>query len=218
VEGPNKLQWCPGLQTVPSLAKSKVVSDIAVDELRIYQDGLMTDAIKVAGGKKTVVLNAKRLPGARWVAFLGRSTAGLYSQPVTFDAGPNASPRRHVRLISIGIDHYVNLESKYQLRYAGRDAANFAKAVRDKAGVEIITEWAPADTEATRAMIIDKVSQTIAAAEPSDTIIIFIAGHGVTERKEYYLATSATRLEFGGVPMVRIHLPPARSHVRTRLY
>jgi uncharacterized caspase-like protein len=45
-------------------------------------------------------------------------------------------------------------------------------------------------------MIIEKVSQAIAAAEPNDTIIIFIAGHGVqTERKEYYLATSATRLE-----------------------
>jgi Caspase domain len=176
--------------------KVEVVDDIAVDELRIYQDGLMTDAIKVPAGEKTIEFNAKRLPEARWVAFLARSAAGLYGQAVTFDAGPSASPRRRVRLISIGIDHYVNLEVKYQLRYAGRDAANFARAVRDKAGVEIITEWVPADSEATREMIIAKLSQTIAAAEPSDTIIIFIAGHGVqTEHKEYYLATSATRLE-----------------------
>jgi hypothetical protein len=198
---PPIVNFPPQITVVPQFTDSsiagkvEVVSDIAVDELRIYQDGLMTDAIKVPVAEKTVALNAKRLPGARWVAFLGRSAAGLYGRPVTFDAGPNASPRRHVRLISIGIDHYVNLESKYQLRYAGRDAANFAKAVRDKAGIEITTEWVPADTEATRAMIIEKLSQTISAAAPSDTIIIFIAGHGVTERKEYYLATSTTRLE-----------------------
>jgi len=93
-------------------------------------------------------------------------------------------------------ERYLNLGVKRQLPYAGRDAAKFAKAVRDKAGVEILTEWVLADIEASRELIIPKLSQTVAAAEQSDTIIIFIAGRGMQiKHKEYYLATSTTRLE-----------------------
>ena len=57
-------------------AKIEVLGDDPVEEIRVYQDGLMTDAIKVAGDAKTIDVNAKRLPGARWVAFLARGPSG----------------------------------------------------------------------------------------------------------------------------------------------
>ncbi|MGH6837047.1 MAG: PAN domain-containing protein, partial [Methylocella sp.] len=87
-------------------AKIQVSGDDPVEEVRVYQDGLMTDAIKVASDAKTVDVSAKRLPGARWVAFLARGPSGLYSQPSTFDAGPGAAARRRVHIVSIGVDHY----------------------------------------------------------------------------------------------------------------
>ena len=47
----------------------------------------MTNVIPVAGNAKAVDVSAKRLPGARWAAFLARGPSGLFAQPVTFDAG-----------------------------------------------------------------------------------------------------------------------------------
>ena len=187
-------------------------------ELRIYQDGLMTDTINVLGGVQTLDFNIKRLPGARWIAFLGRSVSGLYSQPITFDAGPDALRGRSVRLISIGIDHYVNLEMKKQLKYAGRDASNFAQAVRNKAGVEIVNEWVPPKSEATPEMIIEKLSEAVSSASRSETLILFIAGHGVqTTQHKYYLATRATRLddiEHTALPWDDVSRLLARAHSR----
>ena len=42
-------------------AKINLFGDDPVEEIRVYQDGLMTDAIKVAGDAKTIDVNAKRL-------------------------------------------------------------------------------------------------------------------------------------------------------------
>ncbi|HEY8031556.1 MAG TPA: caspase family protein [Methylocella sp.] len=176
-------------------AKINVLGDDPVEEVRVYQDGLMTGAIPVAAGAKTIDVNAKRLPGARWVAFLARGPSGLYSQPATFDAGPGAAPRRRVHLISIGIDHYDDATIQ-QLRFAGSDAARFVKALQDKAGssVEIVSQTLLRNADASREAILTKLNETIAKADPGDSILLFIAGHGIqTADKNYYLATSATR-------------------------
>ena len=178
-------------------AKINLFGDDPVEEIRVYQDGLMTDAIKVAGDAKTIDVNAKRLPGARWVAFLARGPSGLYSQPATFDAGLGASPRRRVRLISIGIDHYDDSRIR-QLNFAGSDAARFAKTLQIKAGSsdEIISQSLLLDAAASREAILAKLNETITKAEPGDSVILFIAGHGVeAPDKNYYLATSATKVD-----------------------
>ena len=60
-------------------AKIEVSGGDPVDEIRVYQDGLMTYAIPMAGNAKTVDVAAKRLPGARWVAFLARSPADSHA-------------------------------------------------------------------------------------------------------------------------------------------
>jgi hypothetical protein len=96
----------PAFTTDTVTAKIDVLGDDPVDEIRVYQDGLMTDAVPVASDARTVNVSAKRLPGARWVAFLARGPAGLYSQPSTFDAGLVPGARRRVHIVSVGIDHY----------------------------------------------------------------------------------------------------------------
>ena len=87
-------------------AKIDILGDDPVEEIRVYQDGLMTNVIPVAADAKAFDVSAKRLPGARWAAFLARGPSGLYSQPSTFDAGLFPGARRRVHIVSVGIDHY----------------------------------------------------------------------------------------------------------------
>ena len=122
-------------------AKIEILGGDPVEEIRIYQDGLMTNVIPVAGNAKAVDVSAKRLPGARWVAFLARGPSGLFAQPVTFDAGTFPGARRRVHIVSVGIDHYDD-DRIQPLRFAGSDAARFLKTLQDKAGtsVEIVSQ------------------------------------------------------------------------------
>lgn len=178
-------------------AKIEVLGDDPVDEIRVYQDGLMTNVVPVAGDAKTVDVNAKRLPGSRWIAFLARGPSGLYSQPSTSDAGLFPGARRRVHIVSVGIDHYDD-DRIQQLHFAGSDAARFLKTLQDKAGtsVEIVSQTLLRDADASREAILAKLNETIAKAEPGDSILLFIAGHGVqAPDKNYYLATSATRVD-----------------------
>ena len=156
----------------------------------------MTDVKPVVADAKTVDVSAKRLPGARWVAFLARGPSGLFAQPVTFDAGLFPGARRRVHIVSVGIDHYDD-DRIQQLHFAGSDAARFLKTLQDKAGtsVEIVSHLLR-DAEASREVILAKLNETIAKAEPGDSILLFIAGHGVQATdKNYYLATSVTRVD-----------------------
>ncbi len=193
----------PSITAKPSFAadsiaaKIEVLGDDPVDEIRVYQDGLMTNVVPVTTEAKTTDVSAKRLPGARWVAFLARGPSGLYSQPVTFDAGSFPGSRRRVHIVSVGIDHYDD-EKIQQLHFAGSDAARFLKTLQDKAGtsVEIVSQTLLRDSEASREAILAKVNETNAKAEPGDSILLFIAGHGVQATdKNYYLATSVTRVD-----------------------
>jgi hypothetical protein len=175
-------------------AKVNILGNEAADEIRLYQDGLMTDRINVGEGNSSVDVTAKRLPGARWVSFVARGSSGLYSKPASFDGGAAAAARR-VRLISIGVDHYHDPGIR-ELQFADSDAARFAEAVKRRAGgtVQIVSETLLLDDAASRDSIIARLGETIAGADPGDSIVLFIAGHGVKDGNDYYLGTSATRL------------------------
>ncbi|MGH6834133.1 MAG: tetratricopeptide repeat protein [Methylocella sp.] len=228
-KAPRVTEFPPAFAVTPNFtgdaiaAKVRISGGDPVDEVRVYQDGLMTDAIKVAGDAKTVDVNAKRLPGARWVAFLARGPSGLYSQPVTFDAGPGTAPRRRVHLVSIGVDHYDD-EKIQQLNFAGSDAARFAKALQDKAGtsVEIVSQSLLLDAAASREAILAKLNETVAKAEPGDSVILFIAGHGVeAPDKNYYLATSATKvddIEHTALPWGDLSNVLAKAHTKIAVF
>ena len=77
-----------------------------------------------------------------------------------------------------------------QLHFAGSDAARFLKTLQDKAGtsVEIVSQTLLRDAEASRDAILVKLNETIAKAEPGDSILLFIAGHGVQTRQQELLS------------------------------
>ncbi|MCJ2051149.1 caspase family protein [Methylobacterium sp. J-070] len=195
-----------------------------VTEVRLYQDGLITDTLPVPPGGAAFNLQAKRLPGARWMALLARGLTGLYSQPATYDAGQDTAHKRRLHLISVGIDHYEDREHLPDLT-ATVDARRFALTLQDKAGpaFEIATQAVLLDAEASREAILAKLEAAVAVAEPGDSIILFIAGHGVRLPGEtaYYLATSATRaddLSHTALPWNDVSAVLARARTRVAVF
>jgi uncharacterized caspase-like protein len=79
------------------------------------------------------------------------------------------------------------------------------------------------DAEASREAILAKLNETIAKAEPGDSILLFIAGHGVqdTATKTYYLATSATRkddIEHTSLRWSDLSIALAKAHSRIAVF
>ncbi|MBP0582717.1 caspase family protein [Labrys sp. LIt4] len=191
----------PPVIAVKPTPSPRVTAEIAVTEgevaaLRIYQDGQFTDEIAVAAGARSASVDVPRLAGARWIAVVAKGKSGLYSQAATFDAGQPGTGRRRVHLISVGVDKYED-PGISQLELAASDAGRFHAAIATKAGdsVDIVSQALLTDEQASREAILAKLRVAIAAGEPGDTILLFVAGHGIqTPDGQYYLATSQTRL------------------------
>ena len=191
----------PAIKVTPRLHSSRLKAQVElgrepVAELRVYQDARLTDTIAVAAGSKAIDLDVPRLASARWVAVLAKGRSGLYSQPFLFDAGPDPVGQRRLHLLSVGIDRYLDPRIG-QLGFAASDAKRFHEAVQAKAGhgVEIASQNLLTDERADRSTVLERLKSAIEAAEPHDTVVLFIAGHGIQSRGQYYLATSTTKID-----------------------
>jgi hypothetical protein len=196
------------------------IREEAASSLRIYQDGQFTDEIAVSDGTKTVPIDVARLPGARWIAIVAKGTSGLYSQAATFDAGQVEGTRRRVHLISVGVDRYDD-PGINQLELAASDARRFYKAIEAKSGtsVEIVSHALLTDARASRDTILADLKSAIDTAQPGDTVLLFVAGHGIqTPDKQYYLATTQTRLsDIGGTALRWSDLAAVLAKSRSRI-
>ena len=174
-----------------------VLGDEAVQEIRVFQNGLLTDTLTPAGDPKAVRFTVTRQPGARWLAFLARGASGAYSQPVTIDAGLNAISAHRLHVISVGVSKYVDKRID-QLRFAASDAARFARQIQERIGPrpEIASESVLLEETASPKAVLSAIEHTVETAGANDTIILFFAGHGVqAEDKQYYLATASTQVD-----------------------
>jgi hypothetical protein len=199
----------PAISVKPTSSPQRITAEVAILEetassLRVYQDGQFTDEIAVPEGAKTVPIDVARLPGARWIAIVAKGTSGLYSQASTFDAGQVEGSRRRVHLISVGVDRYDD-PGINQLELAASDAKRFYGAIEAKSGtsVEIVSHALLTDANASRDTILADLKSAIDTAQPGDTVLLFVAGHGIqTPDKQYYLATTQTRLsDIGGTAL-----------------
>jgi WD40 repeat protein len=92
-------------------------------------------------------------------------------------------------ILAVGINRYSN--SQYNLKYAVADAQDFSVEVKRQqdllkryAQVEVISLT---DTEATKANIIQKLVQLATRIQPEDAVIVYFAGHGTAQGKQFYL-------------------------------
>jgi WD40 repeat protein len=92
-------------------------------------------------------------------------------------------------ILAVGINDYSN--SQYNLKYAVADAQDFSAEVKRQqellkryARVEVISL---SDSAATKANITQKLEQLAARVQPEDAVIVYFAGHGTAQGKQFYL-------------------------------
>lgn len=162
-------------------------------DIRVYQDGLLTDTIPALQVGATIAVDVARIPGSRWVSVVAYDVAGLASLPVGSDlASVGDLPVLHA--LTIGIDRYEGAGLK-PLGYAKKDAATLLTAIEVQNGksLRLATRTHLADGEATPQAILAKVEAAVASAKRGETIVFSYAGHGVTGPDgRFYIATTNT--------------------------
>lgn len=94
-------------------------------------------------------------------------------------------------VVAVGVDKYPKLGSSYTLRYAGADARLMIDTLTMKAGplhTEVISKLlvSDGDMRPTKANIEDALA-VFRDARPEDTVILFLASHGVNDGPNYLM-------------------------------
>lgn len=166
-------------------------------EIRLYQDGVLTDTFPVSANGKPVTIAARRLPGARWVSLVVTDANDLVSLPIGRDVGADASlPKTH--LLAIGINAYED-ERLPTLSLAKADATNLAAALKAVDGKSIEMDAGSTvlltDAAASKSAILDAARSMVANARPGDNAVVSFAGHGLQGGDgRFYLGLSATKV------------------------
>jgi WD40 repeat protein len=122
-------------------------------------------------------------------ALTSEATRGARSH-VTVWGGQNVSDRTFI--VSMGVSDYLD-ESLQDLVYAAKDARDLSAAF-ERASVSSKTEsLVLTDANMTKAAL-KKVRTFLASAQPADTIVIFMAGHGLRQNDDYYYLTHDTNM------------------------
>lgn len=195
----------------------------AVREVRVFQDGVLTDKIAV-GGRTRASFDVPRLAGARWISLVAVDELGMLSLPVGRDlgpAGPEALPV--VRSLSVGVDRYDDGRLG-NLSFAVADTGTLAKslAASDGTSIALAASTTLPNEEATPEAVLSAVERMVAEAGPGETLTFFFAGHGITgDDGRYYLATTTTdagRIAETALPWDAVSAILARSAARVLVF
>jgi WD40 repeat protein len=123
-------------------------------------------------------------------AFNKDNTVQGYMKTARFKANIKAE-EPHLYILSIGIDQYR--DRTVNLKYAVKDAEDIKETLRK----QVETLYPPqnihnetlTDQNATKANIIKKIDELSGRIKPTDSFILFVAGHGVLLQNQYYMLT-----------------------------
>jgi len=125
-------------------------------------------------------------------------------------------------VLAIGVAEYARPE--YRLGLAAKDAADFAAAMKRQEGRQYrrVIVRTLTDAEATRAAILREFDWLRTSVTPSDTAMLFIAGHGVNDAQGQYFFmphdAQHERLLSTGVPQAAIVSTLAQIRGRTLMF
>ncbi|MEK7197686.1 MAG: caspase family protein, partial [Nitrospirota bacterium] len=123
-------------------------------------------------------------------AFNKDNTVQGYMQTAKFTSAIKQE-EPHLYILSIGIDQYK--DSTISLKYAVKDSND----IKDKLIKQAETLYKPQnihhimlkDSEAAKSKILGKISELSRKIKPTDSFILFVAGHGVLLQNQYYMLT-----------------------------
>jgi hypothetical protein len=123
-------------------------------------------------------------------AFNNQNTVQSYMQMAKFNS--TIKPEEpHLYILSIGIDNYK--DNSVNLKYAAKDSTDIKEKILTQAKTlykpenihyELIT-----NNNATKANITNKINELSKKIKPTDSFILFVAGHGVLLQNQYYMLT-----------------------------
>lgn len=171
------------LQASPKVAITGL--HVFVDGVRVAQSYDNTLCVR-PGCKQRVQVSVPLSDGQNNVQIYPEDSMGTPGKSITFCSLYNTTESPRLYLVSLGVSDYANDE--LDLQYAAKDARDIAAAVKECSYLEprILNLT---DDEVADAGVLEKVRAFLADSRPDDTIIFYIAGHGMLdERLEYYYA------------------------------
>jgi Caspase domain len=173
------------------------VSDVEVyhNGKRVSETARITDqaARKEDIKFRSVGFEIHPMPGVNTVAAVGVGRMGIEgpTREFAFERPGAASGALHV--IAVGIDRYA--APALELGYARRDAEAIARLMRSSKGFDRVAVAELYNADAKRESILASLRSVAAAARPGDTVLIYLAGHGIAIGGDwYFLSPSVAQL------------------------
>ena len=118
---------------------------------------------------------------------------------VTHEGDGELDKRGTLHILAIGVDKYPNIPGN-DLRFSGADAKAFAEAMEKRAGAlhekvvkRVLVNGAGPGDEPTAANVLNALG-ILRQARETDTVMVFVAGHGVNDGPNYrFLPTDSAR-------------------------
>ncbi|MBI5204676.1 MAG: caspase family protein [Nitrospirae bacterium] len=124
-------------------------------------------------------------------AFNKDNTVQGYMQTAKFNSTVKQEDS-HLYILSIGIDQYK--DDTINLKYAVKDSKDIEEKILKQASTlykpENIHYELLTDNNATKTNITNKITELSKKIKPTDSFILFVAGHGVLLQNQYYMLTS----------------------------
>jgi uncharacterized protein YecT (DUF1311 family) len=169
----------------------------SLDRLRIYvnnvpingRDGELLRESKFQSLERTIKINLAAGRNKIQVSVL--NSAGAESMYANAEVNCTASrPKPTLYAVAMGVSEYSNPE--WNLKYAAKDAKDILDRIRlnSTSSFGEVKELLITDREVTKE-ILPKIKEFLSQAKIDDTVLIFVAGHGLLDSKyDYYFGTS----------------------------
>ena len=134
--------------------------------------------IKLGSGRNKVQVSVLNSAGAE----------SLYANAELTCTAARAKPRLFA--VAMGVSEYANPE--WNLKYAAKDAKDLIECIRSRSASNYgaVKELLLTDSAVTKESMV-KIREFLSEATIDDTVILFVAGHGLLDNKyDYYFGTS----------------------------
>jgi WD40 repeat protein/uncharacterized caspase-like protein len=177
-------------------------SGLPVKRIRVLVDGrpIEIEARGLDGirGTDTELTLSMPVPPRDATVALIAEVDGLSSEPaevaLKWSGSAMVTDKPNLYAVLVGINDYSD-DSIPDLKWAANDASELAKALQAQEGTlyEKVEIRLLANEEASAGAILDNLDWISRASSPGDRVIVFLAGHGVTDERQdyYYLAQNA---------------------------
>ena len=147
-----------------------------------FKPGRLAFDVPLAGGADTIAVAAENSTG--------ETVAAL---SLTHKGGGDLDKPGTLYILSIGVDKYPKLPGK-DLRYSGADAKAFTEAMEKRASplhrqvIKRLLINGGTDVDAPTAANIRDAFNMLRQTKENDTVMLFVAGHGLNEGPDYQFA------------------------------